>query len=258
MCYRSRGRGGPAPSPPPVLYLCLEGRLRAVYQNLSVFRTTSHGSDVILGIIPTNITIIIVITTPPRYTSNKKNSRGWGERTVILCSGFESCVSSNYPVFNDVLLTYRQSHVTKRTKNLSREFYETTSRFTKSEVQTTPKTTSSTTLHWIHVHRGHTCSTTRHRHRASGELVSGLCYGRGVYTPFTLKGLLDNPLLPHVSQSRREIRHPTRLTARQASLEILLVVLYLEILANTGSTGPPGADVWRRSLMTLVPVRNSK
>nr|CAD7394754.1 unnamed protein product [Timema cristinae] len=69
-----------------------------------------------------------------------------------------------------------------------------------------------------------------------------VCYGRGVYTPFTLK----------------EIRHPTRLTARQASLEILLVVLYLEILANTGSTGPPGADVWRRSLMTLVPVRNSE
>nr|CAD7570553.1 unnamed protein product [Timema californicum] len=65
-------------------------------------------------------------------------------------------------------------------------------------------------------------------------------------------GLLDNPLLPHGSQSRPEIRHPTRLTARQASLEILLVVLYLEILANTGSTGPPGADVWRRSLMTLV------
>nr|CAD7451916.1 unnamed protein product [Timema tahoe] len=236
-------KGGPASSPPPVLHLCLEGRLRAVYQNLSVFRTTSHGSDVIIGVIPTTI-----IITTPRYTIKllkrlKKTREGGGKDglifstiVVILCFGFESCVSPNYLVFNDVLLTYRQSHVTKRTKNLSREFYETTSRFTKSEVQTTPKTTSSTTLHWIHVHRGHTCSTTHHRHRASGELVSGLCYERGLYTPFILK----------------EIRHPTRLTAHQASLEILLVVLYLEILANTGSTGSPGADVWRRSLMTLV------
>nr|CAD7437939.1 unnamed protein product [Timema bartmani] len=60
----------------------------------------------------------------------------------------------------------------------------------------------------------------------------------------------DTHAAPHITDT--EIRHPTRLTARQASLEILLVILYLEILANTGSTGSPGADVWRRSLMTLV------